>query len=138
MNCNITRRSYKTFPIAFRWIQENSLHSEGTAIEFFGRRRKFDEHEFYKSRNFLVQAPASIICLRKLVKLHQSMQGLGKLIFHLHDGYGVLMNKTIRWQNNCSAAKEVLESPDDLFAGLKLKVSTKVGGSLNNMQLLEK
>lgn len=123
----------QTFPVAFDWVSAQSPNGDDTAVDFFGRRRRFEGRDSYKARNFSVQSPASMICLRKLVRLHDAISGLARVCFHVHDGYCVV----------CAADKvdsvfrvgtEVLEEEDPLFPGLRLKTSCHFGGHLDDLK----
>lgn len=133
---NSSRLIYKltdTFPVAFSWVESQRVDSNNFATDFFGRRRKFLENEFYKIRNFCVQSPSNMICLKKLVDLHDSLIGTSaKLRFHVHDGY-VISCKENELKNIYENAKSVLEKSDKMFPNLKLKVSCKYGKKLNDL-----
>jgi hypothetical protein len=122
-----------TFPVAFDWVNSQTTDGNNTATDVFGRRRKFEDHELYKIKNFCIQSPASMICLRKLVRLHEALSGKAGICFHVHDGYCVLCNK-----NEVGFIQEIgsaaLEEEDPMFPGLRLKTTCKFGHSLNDMQ----
>ena len=123
----------KTFPVAFDWVSAQSPNGDNMATDRFGRRRRFKEHEFYKIRNFAVQSPASMICLRKLVRLHEAIKGLGRICFHVHDGYYVVC-AVDKVDSVCEAGMAVLEEEDPLFPGLRLRASCYSGGRLDQME----
>jgi len=133
----IIDKYYKTFPKAFQWIRQQSINEEGWAIDYFGRKRKFEDGSLYKSRNFLVQAPANIICLKKLVNLWNSTKNFAKLAFHVHDGFCILVRST-EWKKVFLLGKEALESEDDLFPGLFLKTACEAGTNLNKLSSISK
>lgn len=123
----------KTFPVAFDWVSSRSPDGDYMATDFFGRRRAFSGRELYKIRNFSVQSPASMICLRKLVRLHESLSGLARVCFHVHDGYCVV----------CAADKadsifdvgiSALEEEDPMFPGLRLRATCGVGSRLDDLK----
>lgn len=122
----------KTFPVAFGWVSSQSPDGDNMAKDRFGRRRRFSERDFYKIRNFSVQSPASMICLRKLVRLHEALDGLGRICFHVHDGYCVVCAED-KVDSVCEAGAAALEEEDSLFPGLKLKVSCESGRRLDCM-----
>lgn len=126
----------RSFPVAFDWVNSQSLDGNNKATDVFGRKRAFKDHEQYKVKNFCIQSPASMICLRKLVKLHDALADKASICFHVHDGYCVLCKK-----NNASMVSEigikVLEEEDDLFPGLKLKTTCNFGNNLNNLKQLK-
>jgi hypothetical protein len=120
-----------TFPVAFSWVDSQEVDSNNFAVDIFGRRRKF-ESEHYKIKNFSIQSPSNMICLRKLVKLHEAIKDKAKLCIHVHDGYILSCDKN-KLKDVYSTAKEVLEENDSMFPDLKLKVSCKFGSNLNNL-----
>ena len=129
----LIRNIYRSFPVATSWIQEQqeTFDANNFATDYFGRRRRFDNQQ-YKIRNFVVQAPASIICLHKLVRLYESLQGNAELVFHIHDGYGIVIHKS-----NVKAADtaiDVLQSDESLYPGLKLKTATSRGEFLYTLK----
>jgi hypothetical protein len=125
----------RTFPVAFDWVKNQSPNSNNMAIDAFGRKRIFDDQEHYKVKNFCIQSPASMICLRKLVRLHEALAEKASICFHVHDGYCVLCKKTD--VNTVSKIGiDALEEEDPLFSGLKLKTTCQFGHSLNDLQTL--
>ena len=123
----------KTFPVAFDWIESKSHPGDNSASDIFGRRRYFESNELYKIRNFCIQSPASMICLRKLVKLHEELSDKARLCFHVHDGYCVVCKRQ-DVDHVCKAGISTLQSEDELFPGLSLRVSCESGDDLDNMQ----
>jgi hypothetical protein len=126
-----------TFHVAFDWVSAQSADSNNMAIDFFGRRRIFEQEELYKIKNFCIQSPASLICLKKLVCLHESLSGHATVCFHVHDGYCVLCKKT-EVDFIAELGKKVLESEDELFPNLKLKTTCHYGNNFNNLKSLTK
>jgi len=128
----IVSRVYDLFPQATGWVDniQGEVEVHRTAKDYFGRRREFPD-KAYLVRNFVVQAPASIICLDKLIHLHRSVN----VAFHIHDGYVVLATKAT-WQSAYKTAKEILESESDLCPGLGLKVNCKAGRSLGKLKTI--
>jgi len=127
----------KTFPVAFDWVRSQSADGDNTATDFFGRRRIFKSHELYKIRNFSVQSPASMICLRKLVRLRESLSGRARVCFHVHDGYYLVCAKN-DVDFVCEMGTSVLEEEDDLFPGLSLKTSCHFGNRLDELKPKER
>jgi hypothetical protein len=123
------------FPVAFDWVTSQSPDGDNMAVDFFGRRRRFEERELYKIRNFSVQSPASMICLRKLVRLHGSLSGLARSCFHVHDGYCVVCAKN-KVGEVFEVGTRVLEEEDPMFPGLGLRTSCVHGARLNDMKPL--
>ena len=123
----------RTFPVAFDWVKSQSADGNNVATDVFGRRRKFEGHQLYKIKNFCIQSPASMICLRKLVRLHEALSGMASICFHVHDGYYVLCKNSdldLVRQTGASA----LEEEDSLFEGLKLTTTCKFGPNLNELE----
>lgn len=127
-------RVYKTFPVATRWVSSQETNEHGIATDAFGRQRHFDEA--HKIRNFVVQSPASMICLRKLVRLHQNLGNTARLAYHLHDEYAILVDVRT-WKTVLTAATKVLEDEDYLFPGLRLKVGVRAGQTLKDLEKIQ-
>lgn len=119
------------FPESFEWIDRN-FPKNGTCVDFFGRKRSFEE-KIYRYRNFIIQAPASLICLEKLVLLYNRLKGIADICCHIHDGY-IICCAEDKVKYVLSTAKEVLEEESNLCRGLKLKVSVKCGNKLSEME----
>lgn len=126
-----------TFPVAFDWVGAQSPDSNNTATDVFGRRRTFGGQELYKIKNFCIQSPASMICLRKLVKLHEALAGKASVGFHVHDGYCVLCDKK-NLASICELGTKVLEEEDEMFPGLVLKTTCKFGQNLIDLETFTK
>lgn len=133
----IIDRLVKSFPVAFDWVSSQADLDEDVAVDAFGRRRVFEKGESYKARNFCVQSPASMVCLRKLVSLHESLEGSARICFHVHDGYCLVCDRS-SVEEVAAAGLAALQSEDDLFPGLKLRASCKFGPDLDNLQTLRK
>lgn len=133
---NASKLIYKlerAFPVAFTWVNTQVSDSNNFATDLFGRRRKFQVDEFYKIKNFCIQSPANMICLRKLVKLHEALGKKAKMCFHIHDGYCVSCDKK-DLKNIFEIGRKTLEEDEDLFPNLKLKTSCYFGENLNNLR----
>lgn len=122
-----------TFPVAFTWINSQRSDSNNIATDIFGRRRKFEEDELYKIKNFSIQSPSNMICLRKLIRLHEAIKNHARICFHIHDGYCVSCNKK-NMKLVYDISKSVLEDEEDLFPGLRLKTSCQYGDNLNKLK----
>jgi DNA polymerase I-like protein with 3'-5' exonuclease and polymerase domains len=128
----LVKRIYTRLPRAMDWIQtQQKLLVDGVGVDVHGRCRQFDQP--YKVRNFIVQSPAALLCLHKLVELYDAMKGLAHVAFHIHDGYVLYVPKENRMKV-AIRAKEVLESEDRFFQGLRLKVSCKIGNNLDELK----
>jgi DNA polymerase I-like protein with 3'-5' exonuclease and polymerase domains len=121
---------YKKFPQAMGWLRNQEIIG-GEVCDAFGRCRKFEE-DLYKIRNFVVQSPASLLCLDKLVVLRHDLGNIAKVVAHVHDGYILSAHATIAQQAKEMAVKS-LETESEFFPGLKLKVSCRMGQDLNNL-----
>lgn len=126
----------RSFPVAFAWIKSQAADGNNFATDIFGRRRKFQKDEMYKIKNFCIQSPSNMICLRKLVKLHEALSNRAKICFHIHDGYCISCNKK-ELKSVYDLSKKVLEEEDDLFPNLKLKTSCHYGENLNKLKNIE-
>lgn len=123
----------RTFPVAFAWIKSQAADSNNFATDIFGRRRKFQKDELYKIKNFCIQSPSNMICLRKLVRLHEALGNKARICFHIHDGYCISCNKK-DLKLVFDIAKKALEEDDDLFPNLHLKTSCHFGDNLNKLK----
>lgn len=137
---NASKLIYKlkrTFPIAFNWVNTQHVDSNNFSNDVFFRRRKFDKNELYKLKNFCIQSPSSMICLRKLVKLHTcSKENNYNIVFHVHDGYIISCNKKDIKKIH-KIVKNILEEEDEMFPGLILKSSCSFGFNLNKLKNIE-
>ena len=133
---SIVDRVYKLFPTSFKWIQERQNEVDVVAMDYFGRKRCFDESKHWKVRDFVVQSPASLVCLEKLIALHNKIKGYARLACHIHDGYILYVNKSFV-KMIAGMAKEILEQESELCPGLKLRSSCKVGRSLSELSVLK-
>ncbi len=126
-------RIYKLFPKSFNWIQNNQNISDNFCYDVSGRRRFFDDNEFYKIKNFVVQAPSSLVCHEKLINLHRAIQGYAQIGCYIYDGYIVYCKKSLI-QTVHLIGQEVLQAESELIPGLKLKVKCKVGDKLSALK----
>lgn len=127
-------RLKKSFRDSFDWVENQSLNIENNfAFDVFGRIRKFDQSDAYKIKNFCIQSPASMICLKKLVVLYDLIKEYAKLCFHVHDGYCLLCNK-----NNLHKVLDIgfyaLEKEEEMFPNLNLIATCKIGKKLNKLE----
>lgn len=123
-----------SFKDSFDWVENQSLNIENNyAFDVFGRARKFDQSDAYKIKNFCIQSPASMICLKKLIVLYELIKEYAKLCFHVHDGYCLLCNKN-NLHKVVGIVFNALEKEEDLFPNLNLNVTCKFGNKLNNLE----
>jgi hypothetical protein len=130
----IIKRLYSLFPQAFNWIETHQKLVDNSCRDLYGRRRIFEDRG-YRARNFLVQSPAALICLEKLVRLYNAIKGQGKLVCHIHDGYVVSAEKT-NHKIVIALATSVLEEESELFPELRLKVNYKVSENLGGLNAI--
>ena len=139
MGQELFKRIQTRFPMALAWLyarQEEAKH--GVVYDYFGRPRKFAEGEFYKARNFHVQAVAATFCQEKLIDLWRALDGQNaRLVFSIHDGYGLICQLDVAKQTY-RTVKDTLETESKLCPGLKLTAEVKFGSRLDNMKVLWK
>lgn len=111
-------RMYNKFAVAFHWVKSSG------DIDYFDRKRYFEEGEEWKIRNFIIQSPAAIICLDKLVQLYNNLPNYVKLGYHVHDGFVIITHKDYKIKTK-QLLKEILEAEDSFYSGLKLKIDIK-------------
>jgi len=134
----IIKRIYSLFPTALAWVQEQQKDAQTNNVcyDVLGRRRYFSDRH-YRARDFVVQSPAAAVCLEKLVHLHDALAGYASLAAHIHDGYLITVSKAAT-RVVADIGKEVLQGDSKLCPGLKLKVTCKLGRSLDALELYEK
>lgn len=121
----LINKVYNKFSKSFNWVKnQQDLVKNGLCSDIFGRIHYFDE--LYKTRNFIIQSPAALICLDKLVKLHKGLNGIARIGMHIHDGYVLFVNKENEYKAE-KISKEILESDDEMYKGLILKTTCKKG-----------
>jgi hypothetical protein len=134
------QKSIKTlFKDSFEYLQSKIEEAKNNGIvkDCLGRVRTFVAGEEYKAMNFSIQAPSSMICCEFLVKLHDCVKGMAKILFSVHDSYCLSVERkagpdVLKNAINC------LESSSDLINGLKLIVEPSGGKSLSSMKPLRK
>ena len=128
---NLYERLHKLFPTVFNWIKtQQSNLINGYASDYYGRIRHFDTP--YKVRNFVIQAPAALICLHKLTQLAEAVT-TAQVCMHIHDGY-VLLVKKESILKTFETARQTLESEHELYPGLKLKTVCSIGPKLSELK----
>jgi DNA polymerase I-like protein with 3'-5' exonuclease and polymerase domains len=135
----LIRRIHALFPTARKWLQTKHEEAKvGPVKDYFGRPRRYEEHEAYLVQNFVVQGVAATVCLEKLVEIYRALRGRGiSICFTIHDGYGFVVTPD-QAVSACKIIKPILESESKLCPGLKLKAQYKYGASLNAMTVLGK
>lgn len=130
----IVSRERKLFPRSFQWIEEFQNMPGNIRSDYFGKQRVFEDLSYsIPIRNFGVQPPAALVCLEKLIRLHDAIKSYAKIVCHVHDGYYICANKSVLG-TVCLLAKEALESESELCPGLKLRCSCKVGTTLTEVK----
>lgn len=124
----------RKFPQVFSWVSDQHEQAEKTSrvIDCFGRVRVFEE-KMYRARHFVIAAPAAILCMEKLIKLHAELPKDARLIFSIHDGYYMTTNRA-NYREVCIAARQILEQPTELLPNFSLKVSCSIGKTLSDMR----
>jgi len=105
----------KLFPAAFDFVKNSGN------TDYFGRVRQFEDGKEYKSRNFVIQAPAAIICLYKLIKLYDNLPKGCDIVGHIHDGY--LLGVDSRERHVKRSIQKILECNEEFHDGLKLFIN---------------
>jgi DNA polymerase I-like protein with 3'-5' exonuclease and polymerase domains len=125
-------RMGKVFPLAMGYVRDAQEHAKTQiATDYFGRPRDVRDNP-YLARNHVIQSPASVVCMEKLIKLYDELPPPARLGFSVHDGYALycepraLMDVTKR-------VISILESESNFCPGLRLPVSAKVGARLNKL-----
>lgn len=120
------------FKQSFDYVE--SYQGNSVAEDFFGRRRAFEDAKPHVVRNFVIQAPASIVCMEKLIDLYQIAGE--KLLFSIHDGYVIRCNPKFD-KPLIIKCKKALEAPSQLAPGLHLSVNCEIGVRLHKMKPLK-
>lgn len=120
------------FPTAMEYL-DNLKVVDGIFEDSFGRLHKIEQD--YLARNRAIQSTASVICLHKLVKLSQNLPDNAHIAFHLHDGYCIVSDRLNRNQVQ-KQCQDILESDDELYPNICLRVSCKGGESFDDLHQL--
>lgn len=120
------------FPVAWGWVEarHQTAADTGEITDHFGRRRTVDSP--YIARHFSIAAPAALICMDKLIRLHDAMPADSRIALSVHDGY-VMSTAKPKWKALAVAAKKVLEAEEEQYKGLVLKTSCDIGKCLGKM-----
>ena len=131
---SIVERVKNTFSVAYSWIEsfQNKAKEEHAVCDIFGKKRIFLEKE-YKARNFVVQSPAAIFCLEKLIQLYKSLNGKAKIAYNVHDGY-MLYSTRDNLKDVILESQSVLLSKSHLFPDMHLNVSCYAGRKLSDLK----
>jgi hypothetical protein len=130
---NILKDKFKT---AFDYVQTYPINDDH-AFDYLSRRRRFNFKEYNSKnqlRNFIIQAPAAMVCMEKLIALVKEFEKTdNKVGFSIHDGY-CLYVRDEKYELEFKKTKEILESPSKVLPGLVLRVSCEMGKNLNEME----
>lgn len=130
----LINRLRKVFPDAFEFSDnaQDEARNNGYVKDLFSRTRIFNDN-FHKARNFVIQSPAALLCLEKLINLYDGLNKKeARIIFSIHDGYGISVAKD-NFFGLYAGIKAILESDSILLPSLKLRTSLKIGKNLNEM-----
>lgn len=122
---------YTSFPDVFAYVNKGSDTPYGDSYDYFGRCRKVG-NETHLIRNFLVQSPAATICLYYLIQLYEKLKNTAEICFHVHDGFCILADND-KYQHAINLGLQCLQTPSDLFPGLRLSAKAEYGRSLNKL-----
>lgn len=130
----LINRLRKVFPDAFEFSDnaQDEARNNGYVKDLFSRTRIFKDN-FHKARNFVIQSPAALLCLEKLINLYDGLNKKeARIVFSIHDGYGISVAKD-NFFSLYTGIKAILESDSILLPSLKLRTSLKIGKNLNEM-----
>ena len=130
----LIKRLRKVFPDAFEFSDnaQDEARNNGYVKDLFSRTRIFNDN-FHKARNFVIQSPAALLCLEKLINLYDGLNKKeARIVFSIHDGYGISVAKD-NFFGLYNGIKAILESDSILLPSLKLRTSLKIGKNLNEM-----
>lgn len=135
----VSDRIYSKFETALNWVHDQLafFRKNSFCLDYFGRKRNFKIDEEFAVRNFVVQSPAAIICLEKLILLYNQLKKDIRIPLYVHDGYYLAVHKD-NWQEIYKQADDLLSSESELCKGLKLRVVCKGGRNLNNLKLIRR
>lgn len=135
---SIVNRINSLFSVAVGWVNnhEQQLKNYGFAKDYFGKRRYFEEGKEYLVKNFCVQSPAAVVCLEKLCDLFFALKDRTSIAFMIHDSYTIYFNKD-NWKEVYKISEQILLGESTFCPELKLKVSCRVGGNLNELKIFK-
>jgi hypothetical protein len=125
---------YREFPDALGYVRSfQDQAQKGVVHDYFGRPRLYTG-EYHKSRNFAVSSPAAVVCLDKLIRLHDMLEStLSRIAYTVHDSYVLLCDNLREIPLIAEMCREVLESESNYCPGLNLRVVAKAGKQLDKM-----
>lgn len=121
------------FGTAVEWVQTKAERARRGEVvcDFFGRPRRYDD-KHHVVRNAVVQGPAAVVCLEKLIALWDRVFGRCEVALTVHDAY-ILDTPAKSLRNVIVDALDVLESESVMCPGLRLPVKVAVGRDLANL-----
>ena len=120
----IVEKLRKLFVKSFDWVDNYKPCGE-IYKDYVGRCRTFEAGKEYKYKNFIIQAPAALFCLEKLVNLYADLTIYGNIVAHIHDGYLIRVEQKRALEME-TLAKISLESESTIFSGLHLRINSKI------------
>lgn len=125
------------FPVAFEWIKswEGKIKKDPITMDCFGRKFNFAQREPNGVRCAVVQSPAALVSLEKLIKLYQQKCASMEVVATVHDACVCTVDRQLV-QTVADHIKEILESPSALAPELKLKVKVVTGDNWGEMKEL--
>ena len=111
---------------------QRSAETDGSITDRFGKTRRMPDKP-YRARNFAVQSPAAVFCMSGLLRLRESLNGIGRVLYNVHDGYVASVPRD-RVRDALLAGRDALETESELFPGLSIGATCSVGRSLSDMR----
>lgn len=121
------------FSTAMNWVQDQQNKTKESSIvcDYFQRPRDYTDR-FWAVRNAVVQGPASIVCLEKLISLFDKVFNYCEIVANIHDAYVLDIPCNVLY-DVVYYATEVLQAPSVFMPGLKLTIDVNVGDDLENI-----
>lgn len=135
---DLIKRIHHYFKSSIDWVTSKSdiAKEKGQVEDFFGRIRFFNEEDYYRARNLVVQAPAATICLEKLILINDQIQSIqSKVLYTVHDGYGILCKAKAAKETHF-LVKKIIQEESSLMPGLFLSSHSQFGKNLNKLKTL--
>jgi DNA polymerase I-like protein with 3'-5' exonuclease and polymerase domains len=122
------------FSTAMDWVQDQQDKAKKSSVvcDYFERPRDYSDRSPLAVRNAVVQGPAAIVCMEKLISLFDKVFKQCEIVASIHDAYVLdipcnLMYDVVYY------ATEVLQEPSVFMPGLKLTVDVNIGNDLENI-----
>jgi DNA polymerase I-like protein with 3'-5' exonuclease and polymerase domains len=122
------------FKTSWQYMEDNHerVKSAPTTKDYFGRIRSFTEKP-NSVRGFMIQAASAVFCQEKLIELYNSLNGYGKLLYSIHDGYVLVANQENLNKVVVNSLK-ALQSESKMCKGLNIKVVCSIGLLLSRLK----